>query len=268
MIDTLQHVLESAGYRCDEDGGAALTGAARRLFDGWTVLIRGLLRPYADEAHDGPALIASDVLDAAGYIENFPHQVVPATDDGRPAYRTPAACFHVYPRLSGRCLEGAPFSAIVTACCTRRESTGAHGPFRLSRFHMVELVVVGARDAVEKRRAEVQDLTDRTLATLCLAGAFEPATDAFFMGGNAGARLIQQLKELKREYVVTAGGDRVAVASSNYHEDYFGRRFSIRDTGDRPASSFCAAFGIERLTAAGLVIWGPSPDGWPEELRR
>jgi hypothetical protein len=128
-------------------------------------------------------------------------------------------------------------------------------------------VVVGSRAIVEARREAIQQLTGRMFAKVGIAGAFEKATDAFFMANGRGAQLIQRLKELKREYNVTAGGDKVAVASSNYHEDYFGKRFAIEERDGEPASSFCAAFGVERLTAAGLLTWGPSPSDWPEVFR-
>jgi hypothetical protein len=91
------------------------------------------------------------------------------------------------------------------------------------------------------------------------------ATDAFYLGEKSGARLIQQLKELKREYVTVLDGIApVALCSINNHERYFAARFGL---GDEDTESTCVAFGLERLTAAGLLLWGPMPADWPEELR-
>ncbi len=108
---------------------------------------------------------------------------------------------------------------------------------------------------------------DGELGRLGLQGSFRPATDAFFLGANEGARLIQRLKGLKREYEVQSGFGPVAVASLNYHEDFFGTRFQITSQSGSAAHSLCLAFGLERLTACGLLEWGAEPQRWPAELR-
>ena len=93
-------------------------------------------------------------------------------------------------------------------------------------------------------------------ADIKMAGSFKVATDAFFLSSDRGARLVQKLKGLKREFTVTVDTTPVALASVNLHEDYFGRRFEITDGAGQTAWSCCAAFGIERLTAYGLLTWG------------
>ena len=271
MIESKLHRLESAGFNYRDGGVVVLSGAAGQLFRGWIRYLSAFLEPFYTDRFDCPVLIDSDVLDRAGYMDNFPHQLVRGHSDpghGDTRYLTPAACFHVYPRLTNRVLAEDVFSTLIMGRCSRHEAGAWHPPFRLSCFHMIELVVVGPRASVEAKREEIQKFTSRMFEDLGLPGEFEPASDAFFLGSSRGAKLIQQLKELKREYNATMHADRVVVASTNYHEDYFGKRFAIDEGGGRPASSCCTAFGIERLTALGLLVWGVSPADWPEVFRR
>jgi seryl-tRNA synthetase len=268
--DRHTHWLESVGYRYGDHGAVALSGTAAVLFHCWVRFILRFLNPFSNEYVHGAPTIASDVLETAGYLEHFPQQLVrphEAIGAGDSTYGTPAACFHVYPRLSGRVFDKRTFSSLVSARCSRHEAGKWEAPFRLCGFHMIELVFVGPRTAIETKREEIQQRTARLFAELGIRGDFAPASDAFFMANSRGAQIIQRLKELKREYNVAVDGEKVAVASTNYHEDYFGKRFAIEEADGRPASSCCTAFGVERLTALGLLTWGQAPRGWPEAFR-
>jgi hypothetical protein len=131
---------------------------------------------------------------------------------------------------------------------------------------MAELVVLGAASAVDAEASVIEGMLAEAFRGLGIGGAFRPATDAFFLPSSRGARVMQQLKELKREFTSPLEGHDIALASINRHEDFFARAFDIKLASGRPAHSFCVAFGLERLTAAGLLTWGPDPAQWPKGL--
>ena len=210
-----------------------------------------------------PLLISDDILTEFKYLAHFPQQVFSIKgrqkDPGQSI--TPAACLHVYPRLRGQQVQNS--STFILAHCARYENGVWEPPYRLPDFHMAELVVIGEDEFVRTRKQEIKELIERTFAALGLSGGFHNATDAFFLGQNEGAKMIQQLKGLKQEYRVTDGGELVAVASINDHEDFFGNCFKIR-SADSFAYSFCAAFGLERLAAYTSKLWGRDRKKWPE----
>ena len=263
--------LAAAGFRPTAAGGALLSGAAAALFEGWARYLPHLLRPHYTATVRAPLLLEPGVLRAARYPDHFPQHMFVArgTLDGaaETRYLTPAACYHVYPLLRGGAVGDGPDARFVTARCARFEAGEWEFPFRLADFQMAELVVVGPEATLDRLRAEVESALGAAFGRLGVVGRFEPATDAFFLGDDDGARLIQKLKGLKREFVAHVGDRRVALASLNNHESYFGRCFDIRTGDGGPASSFCAAFGVERLTAYGLLAWGPDARDWPDELR-
>ena len=80
----------------------------------------------------------------------------------------------------------------------------------------------------------------------------------------------QKEQDLKYELVVPiATGDRpTAVASSNYHLDYFGNAFGIHTPDGHPAHSACVGFGLERVALALFRAHGFDPARWPTGVRR
>lgn len=257
---------EAGGLMLGCDGEVLLSGPAEALFRAWKALLERTLSPYYDLAYAAPTFINRETLDATHYMDHFPQHMIHGCARGgaKDLCLTPAACFHTYP-LVGRSAK--PFAALVTAPCARYEEGAWDPPFRLACFHMTELVVVGSKNFVALTCAEVLAHLGRLFADLGLPGGFEPAVDAFFLASGRGARLLQQLKELKKEFQMPFETGPVALASVNQHEDYFGRCFDLHDDAGEPAHSFCAAFGLERLTAAGLLTWGSSPEKWPEALQ-
>ncbi len=138
-------------------------------------------------------------------------------------------------------------------------------PFRLASFRMAELVVIGSAASVEHAGTVLEERLTAIFDRLGLEGGWRPATDPFFGPGGRGARVLQAMSGAKHEY--WPANPAVAVASLNRHADTFGRAFEIT-AARRDAHSLCLAFGLERLTAAGLLRWGSRPDDWPAELRR
>jgi hypothetical protein len=260
--------LAAAGYRNLGQGRVILEGPAADLLAGWRRWLQALLQPPAELLVEAPPLIQPAVLRASRYLVHFPQQVVRGRGlrPSQPLYASPAACLHWYPALSGGPL-GRSHAALVEATCSRFEDGHWRFPFRLAGFHMMELVVVGDPRRVELTRVEMLARVQSAFRRLRLVGAWEAAHDAFFLGSNSGAQAMQLLRDSKREYRVAPSGQRVALASCNRHLDTFGRAFRIRLASGRPAHSMCLAFGLERLTAAGLLQWGPSPAGWPAAVR-
>ncbi|MEJ7653049.1 MAG: hypothetical protein WKH64_06770 [Chloroflexia bacterium] len=264
--------LLDMGFEPAGGGRATLSGPALRLMDVWRAYLRRAFEPYRPTVCAAPPWIAEETLATAKYLANFPHQLTPAPDapdGGGERYAAPAACLHLYPQLAEAGVGPDGYAALIEGRCSRREGGEWRFPFRLAEFHMLELVLVGDAGFVEGRRAEVERTMAETLGSVGLGGRFEPATDAFFLGVTSGAQMMQKLKGLKREYIVSLGEERVAICSLNAHEDYFGRAFGIesgRPPG--PAHSLCAAFGLERLVACCLALWGADSAHRLEELSR
>lgn len=253
-----------------DNGAVLLGGPAAELFRRWRRYLAQRLESLTDETLETPAFIDRHVLTAAKYVAHFPQQVVVGrgyrSSRSRTRFLAPAACLHLYGILEGTALANDHYSAFVTGPCARFEGGHTAYPYRLATFHMAELVVLGASTVVEGRASAVEGILSDAFRALRIDGGFRPATDAFFLPTSRGARQLQQLKQLKREFASPLQDDGLALASINRHEDYFTRAFRIGLASGESAHSFCVAFGLERLTAAGLLAWGVDPAGWPEEL--
>jgi hypothetical protein len=212
-----------------------------------------------------PDEIERAVLRRSGYLEAFPKQLIPAGSRAR--YLTPAACLHLYPTLEGRRLSQDPLFSMVVARCGRHEGGRWNFPFRLSRFEMVEVVVLGSAARVARAAAGLESRLCRVLGRLGVTGTMEPAADPFFAGGTRAGRVFQLLHDAKHEYRADVGKKRVAIASINKHRDHFTARFGISARSGGVAHSACLAVGIERLTAWCLLAWGADPAAWPKPLR-
>ena len=264
------HRLAQGGYLSGDDGAVLLHGPAAELFIRWRRFLGHRLASLTDEAVETPLFIDRHVLTTSKYVAHFPQQVFVGrrfrAPRSRPRFLAPATCLHWYGRLEGTAVANDHRSAFVVGPCARAEGGRAAFPYRLAAFHMAELVVVGAAGVVDDEAAMIEGTLAELFRGLGIGGAFRPATDAFFLPSSRGARIMQQLKGLKREFVSPLEESGIALASINRHEDFFARAFGIRLASGRPAHSFCVAFGLERLTAAGLLTWGPDPAQWPKSL--
>ncbi|MDQ6885129.1 MAG: hypothetical protein M3077_13000 [Candidatus Dormibacteraeota bacterium] len=262
--------LSEGGYLSGDKGAVVLYGPAAELFKRWRRFLAHRLASLTDAIVETPVFIDPHVLATSKYAAHFPQQVFVGrglrAPRSRPRFLAPAACLHWYGGLEGTALANDHRSAFVVGPCARVESGRAAFPFRLASFHMAELVAVGTGSAVQNEASAIEGILAASFGGLGIAGGFRPATDAFFLPSGRGARIMQQLKGLKREFTSPLGGHDIALASINRHEDFFAGAFRIRLASGRPAHSFCVAFGLERLTAAGLLTWGPYPAQWPREL--
>lgn len=176
----------------------------------------------------------------------------------------PALCYHTYAALAGRVLL-APRRMTAQGTCWRHEG-GALAPLERGwAFTMREIVYLGEAHGVAGFSTRKADRAMALARGLELECELVDATDPFFAPTARGRGLLQRVKGLKRELLLPIGGGRrIAAASFNHHETFFGEAFDIRLPDGTPASSGCAAFGMERWLLAFLVAHGPDPVGWPE----
>ena len=262
--------LAEGGYLAGDKGAVVLYGPAAELFKRWRRFLARRLASLTDATVETPVFIEPHVLTTSKYVAHFPQQVFVGrgyrAPRSRPRFLAPAACLHWYGCLEGTVVANDHRTAFVVGPCARVEGGRAAFPYRLAAFHMAELVVLGAETVVEQEASAIEAILAASFRGLGIGGAFRPATDAFFLPSSRGARIMQQLKGLKREFMSPLDGHDIALASINRHEEFFAEAFRIRLASGPPAHSFCVAFGLERLTAAGLLTWGPDPAQWPREL--
>ncbi len=255
-------ILTDAGFLFSEKGGVTLRGPAHKLFMLWIEYISLLLKPYYISSIQTSPFIEKEILVDSGYINHFPQHLFSATaSSGQGRFLSPASCLHIYPYFKKKEILKTESFLTIGNCC--RFENGAHVfPFRSAHFHMLELVMIGEAEELQKRYTDICNLVAKTLDSLGINGMVVDATDAFFLGESEGARLIQKIKALKKEYVAEWGGKQVALASFNNHEDYFAKKFSF-SMSNKKANSFCIAFGLERLVAWSLLSWGKNAKQWP-----
>src|SRR6202035_3105855 len=131
-------------------------------------------------------------------------------------------------------------------------------PARLQMFHQREIVRIGEPETVAEWRDAWRDRAVELLRAVGLDASFDVASDPFF--GRSGRLLArsQKAQALKFEILVQIAGPKpTAVASFNYHQDYFSSTYGIAmQNGDRKAHTACLRFGLEPITLAPLRTHG------------
>lgn len=252
--------LAGNGYIFNDAQEASLSGNAALLFEAWKNKLINEFNVYDPQYVRAPLFISESALRSAGYLAHFPEQLYTAKPlrsritGEKKQYLSPAACLHVFPQLFKTTLKH-PRSSLVLARAMRYENAQHKFPFRTSGFHMLEFVMFGDRVELETVRLAIRKMLERELSSLKIPGKFTVATDAFFLEKSEGARILQKMKQLKLEFQLPVGKELIALMSINNHEEYFTDRFDIRLSKGHAASSFCVAFGLERLVAASLLLW-------------
>jgi seryl-tRNA synthetase len=252
--------------------------------------ITGLDLAHPAEIMRFPPVIGRRIVEQCGYVDTFPHllgsvhafvgddlahtalrRTVAAGEDWgahqslTDVVLTPAACYAVYPRLTG----GLPTDGRlldVESWCFRQEPS--HAAERMRAFRMREFVRVGAPDAVREWRAAWLPRAGAFLTDMGLAPSLAPANDPFFGGGRRFLAASQREQELKFEWSVDVTESmRAAVISANSHLDHFGEAFGIRLPDGELAHTACVGFGLERLVLALFTAHGHAPVAWPAAVR-
>ncbi len=225
------------------DGLAILGPAATRTKN----QLQRVFTLWADtvDAHEwdfSPLLCRSD-LERFDYFANFPHLAVEATtaqpDVQQRRYISSAACYSAYAALADTELIANTRLTLTQRCC--RTESHYRGLERLHAFTMREIVALGDPDFTRQHLAQHKAKVGRFAADLGITTTVENAIDPFF--DPEGSRAVtQRLLPVKQELLTDDG---VAIASFNYHRNFFGERAGISINGE-PATTSCVAFGLER----------------------
>jgi seryl-tRNA synthetase len=281
----LDRVKPNAGLRQRDRGQTVLCGDMLDLDGRLDAIFTGWAQRWHADEYRFPACVEAHHLQRLDYFQSFPHLATfPVTLDKEPdnltAFAedhagpdqgtvalaqlaparhvlTPAACYHVYIELEGEQLE-APRYVTTRATCFRNEEE--YTPLeRQWNFSMREIVCLGTAAEVEDFLARSACVINQFAATIGLPVRWADATDPFFSPANNPKYLFQKLEPVKRELVF---GNGLAIASTNFHQAYFGEAFNITRDGES-ACSGCVAFGMERWLAAFLGAYGSGREQWP-----
>jgi seryl-tRNA synthetase len=253
--------------------------------------ISRLVRAPNVEVMAFPPVVSLETLERVGYHRTFPHllgtvhafdgddaaheRLVRTTDVGTEWRQhqatsdlalTPAACYAVYPRLTG-VLPATGRVVDVESWCFRQEPSS--DPGRLRAFRMREVVRADRPSAVLAWRDEWIERCTAFLRGLGLDAEVARATDPFFGRGGRMLADSQRAQGLKFEVLVPVAStnERTAVVSCNYHREHFGELFAIRRAHGKPAHTACVGIGIERLALALLRAHGLDLAAWPQQVR-
>jgi seryl-tRNA synthetase len=286
------------GVRFEGHGLALLDGLALRLLQYFDRSFADFGRAWTPTALRAPTLIPTSVLARCDYFRTFPHTVTmachlpedpPLIEDFRrrhdqretlddasvhdmatpEACLSPAMCYHAFNASRDRVLADHPVVYSMVGKCFRYESSNMGDLRRLWDFTMRELVFLGDRERVLEERRKGIAAFGPFLEAHRLAGEIRTASDPFFVAPDSAAKTYFQLSaETKYEVSLLLPGDaRLAVGSFNYHADFFGRRFSIREAGGLPLHSVCFGWGLERWVHAFVAQHGRDPSAWPAVVR-
>ncbi len=237
-----------------------------------------------------PALTRAD-FERSGYLGSFPHLAgaVHSFAGGERAHRdllraaadgenwsatfppaeivlTPAACYAVYPTLTGALPQDGRLIDVMSYCFRHEPSAD---PARMQMFRMHEHVRAADRDRVVAWRERWLDRLTRFVDRLALEAHAEVASDPFFGRGGALLAEGQRDRRLKLEIVAPIAADDcpTAIMSLNYHQDHFGERFEIRTANGEVAHTACVGFGLERIALALYRRHGVTRAQWPSPVR-
>jgi len=238
-----------------------------------------------------PPLLNRAHFERSGYLESFPHLAgaIHSFAGGERAHRdlldavarggdwsaacpstdvvlTPAACYPVYPALTGT-LPKAGRLVDVMSYCFRHEPSDDLA--RMQMFRMHEHVRAGDPDKVAAWRDLWLTRAQEFAATLQLDARCEVASDQFF--GRTGQLLAdnQRQSRLKLEILAPIAREDAltAIISLNDHRDHFGQLFGITTADGAAAHTSCIGFGLERIALALYREHGLDRSEWPSQVR-
>jgi seryl-tRNA synthetase len=238
-----------------------------------------------------PPVIDRTIIERTDYLDSFPHlagtvfsflgkekqalELSERVRAGQPwgelvgmtdVCLNPAACYPVYPTMTGRLPQGGRLIT-MTNWVYRHEPSPE--PTRMQSFRVREFVRVGTPEEVVSWRDTWLRRGETLLSDLGLPTRSEVASDPFF--GRAGRILAdgQKAQQLKFEVLVPVISEEAptAVCSFNYHQEHFGKVFEIETSDGDVAHTACLGFGLERVVMALFKHHGFVVDGWPVEVR-
>jgi len=239
-----------------------------------------------------PPLISRGHFERSGYLKSFPHlagsvhsfvggerahlELLQSAELGRDwsaalphagVVLTPAACYPVYPVLTGS-LPTDGRLVDVMSYCFRREPSDDVG--RMQMFRMHEYIRATSAECAMEWRGIWIKRAEEFAAALGLEARTEVAADPFFGRGGKLLEVSQRDQRLKLEIVTPIGSDErpTAIISLNYHQDHFGSVFGITLADREVAHTACVGFGLERIALALYRQHGVDRACWPRSARK
>lgn len=281
----MKNVLDMKGVHWNENGQVSLSDAPLRLYQKLDRLFLSWAKEMNAREYSFPLLISAHELQKLDYYKSFPHLVtfpVALKNDSENLKRytegerisesgeivltetqaikevlTPAACYHFYIQFQGQKFSSPQF--LTTRCtCNRRESF--YEPLRRQwNFSMREIVAIGDDMQVKDFLSQWKEKISKWIRTIQIEAKWMDATDPFFNPLENPKFIWQKIEPIKQE--LTFGGD-LAIASINFHKEFFGQTFQL-STASGVASSGCVAFGLERWIFAFIQTYGFDESKWP-----
>ena len=243
------------------------------------------------EAFTFPPILPRRVIEATDYLDSFPQlagtvfsfqgnerqaKVLSAKaragepwaelQDITDVCLCPAACYPLYPTLSGTLPEGGR-TVTLLGWVFRHEPS--QEPTRMQSFRMREYIRIGVPDEVVEWRDRWLQRGLDLLRSLGLPAESDVAADPFF--GRGGRMLADGQKQQKLKFEVQvpviSSEAPTACCSFNYHMERFAKLFGIHTPDGQTAHTACLGFGLERCTMALFRHHGYLPAEWPAEVR-
>ena len=241
-----------------------------------------------------PPVMSRRQLEKSGYLKSFPNLLgcVCALHGSEAAIRSaadryenggdwtaslgasdlvlsPAACYPLYPRVAtrGRIPAGGLLFDVAADCFRREPSRSLD---RLQSFRMREFVRIGRPEEIVAFRESWMSRARQLAEELALPYSIEVANDPFFgrIGQIMAVSQIQQALKFELLIPYHAKARPTACMSFNYHREYFGQVWGLRDDSDDLAHTGCVAFGMDRLVVALFAKHGLDLARWPGSTRR
>jgi seryl-tRNA synthetase len=291
--DPLAHVAEALFRPMGVKGVYARTALYVDLVEKLERYITRLRDPLA-EVMRFPPVMSRQQLEKSGYLKSFPnllgcvcalHGTEASIRSAAERHETggdwttsltssdlvlsPAACYPVYPIVAARGrLPAGGVQFDIEADCFRHEPS-MHLD-RLQSFRMREFVRIGSTEEIVAFRERWMARAPVIAAELALPHSIEVANDPFFGRVGQVMAVSQRQQALKFELLIpyTPGAKPTACMSFNYHRDYFGQVWDIRDQDAALAHTSCVAFGIDRLAVALFAVHGLDLQRWPATARQ
>jgi seryl-tRNA synthetase len=275
------------------DGVYGRTAVYEQVVEGLNALISQQREPDTEILRFPPVMNRRH-LEKSGYLKSFPHLLgcVSCLSGSEPEIRaavntfdaggewtsalsaadvvlSPAACYPVYPLVASRGRVPASGLLFDVACdCFRREPS--RDLDRLQSFRMREYVHIGTPQQIHDFRERWMTRALKIADSLELSYRVDQASDPFFGRGGKIAAISQIEQSLKFELLipVRSAESPTACMSFNYHQDHFGKTWSLSTDAGEVAHTGCVAFGIDRLTLALFSAHGADLAHWPAAVRR
>jgi seryl-tRNA synthetase len=254
-------------------------------------LITQLSKDDGAEVFTFPPVIDRRILERVDYLDSFPNlagvvfsffgkekearELSARVHGGQPwadlqgitdVVLNPAACYPVYPTMTGTLPEG---GRLVTMLNWVYRHEPSPEPTRMQSFRVREFVRAGSPEAVVEWRDTWLKRGVALLTDLGLPAKPDVASDPFF--GRAGKMLAASQKELRLKFEVLvpviSQENPTAVCSFNCHQEHFGEVFKIHTADGAVAHTACLGFGLERVVMALFKTHGFDPGAWPAAVR-